>query len=130
MKLVIDYTKEEYLALENKEPNGYFSQVIIVPTDKIHDSGYRCMKYILCEKNEIVGVIGGWSDVLHLNGIGGYGRNFNETIDTKKTDVIDWKIDCLPISGCLHLFANRKLSTDKWCGSDMCIYNEGRKGVN
>ena len=104
MKSILDYTKNDFLNMESKFPETTFSDIIIVPTDDLHDSGWRCMKFILCKKGEIVGVVGGYSDVVHINGIGGWGETFKELIKP-----IDWRIDCLPGSGCLRLF------TDKDC---------------
>lgn len=46
-----------------------FSSIIIIPTDEMHDSGFRCMKYILLKWENglnVVGVVGGYSDVIHL----------------------------------------------------------------
>ena len=47
-----------------------YSQIIIIPTEDIHDSEYRCMKYVLLKFKEsslvVVGVVGGYSDVIHL----------------------------------------------------------------
>lgn len=89
-----------------------FNSFIIVPMDEDHDSGYRAMKLILmnAKNDEIVGVIGGGSDVINLDGIGGYGlRNGPILEDPQLTPRTDWSIDCLPGSGCLRVFVTNRL---------------------
>ena len=82
-----------------------FSQVIIIPTDDIHDSGFRCMKYILlkCEEGSlnVVGVVGGYSDVIHLQN----GRA---------------NIDCLPC-GYLRVMLNETATVPYFIGSDFFV---------
>lgn len=92
MKNVYEMTKEELLALEPfLDERGKPCHVIIVPTKEMHESGYPCMKYVLLDKkHNVVQVTVGMSDVLHIEG---KGANH------------DWiSMDCLPESGCLHLW--------------------------
>jgi len=110
------YSKKEFLDMENFEPCDSFSEIILVPTSKKHDSGYRSIKFILAKRGKIVGVVSGWSDVIHLNGIGGNG------IDFQHPKYVDWRIDCLPKSGCMRLFSSNELTTDNFIGSDFCVY--------
>lgn len=117
-------SKKEFRALENSECKKAFNEIIIVPTGKKHDSGFECMKFVLCHNREIVGVTGGCSDVIHLNGIGGYGKSFEEALKTRKTDVVDWKIDCLPKSHCLRLFSSKNLKIKGFVISDFDIIAE------
>ena len=91
--------------------------IVIIPTNEYHDSGYRCMEFIFCNKGEPFAKSFGGSDVLHLNGIGGYGR-FNEDIP-RLMPVTDWKLDCLPC-GYLRLFSRYKLSAEGI--SDFSVY--------
>lgn len=110
MKELNEYTKKEFMEMENFYEEGTtFSSVVIVPVNDIHDSGYRCMKFILVNHGTIVGAVSGWSDVLHLNGIGGYGIDYKTTIKTQKTNRVAWSIDCLKKSRCLRLFADKQL---------------------
>ena len=83
-----------------------FRNIIIIPTDEIHDSGFRCMKYILLNfaeygGYEVVGVVGGYSDVLHL-----------------------WKgrasIDCLPC-GYLRVMLEGTSTVPYFIGSDFFV---------
>ena len=92
-------TKNELNDIDYFSPVGKFDSIIIIPLDKIHDSGYKCMKFVLCKSNKIVGCVGGNSDIIHFNGIGGYGLN-HDIINRKG---YDYRIDCLPC-GFLRLF--------------------------
>lgn len=117
-------TREEFENLGYFEPTDEFNGVVIVPTKELHDSGFCCMKFALTNGNEVVGCVGGGSDVIHLNGIGGYGK-YNKDIDvTLKTNMvkrIDWSIDCLQ-NGLIRLFCSYKLDIDKLILSDFNLY--------
>lgn len=112
-KSVLDHTLEEYRNMENflDKSVKYFDSFIVVPMDYTYDdTSYRCMKYILvnAHENKIVGVLGGNSDVIELNGIGGYGLGpINETIKSGLVKRTDWSIDCLDASGCLRFFVHK-----------------------
>lgn len=80
-----------------------FTDIVIIPTTHKHDSGYRCMKYCACKNGEPIAMLGGCSDVMHLDGIGGYGEWYGE-IPTK-VDVRAWNMDCLPC-GYLHMWCS------------------------
>ena len=104
------YTLEELKALDYFLDVGeVFDSVIIVPMDELHDSGYRCMKFILCDdyKGEIIGVVGGGSDVVHLDGIGGYGLDYSNNLRSGMSPCVGWEFDCL-VCGCLRLFTSSK----------------------
>ena len=119
------YTKKEFLEMENYVPKEKFNGVVIVPTNEIHPSGWRSMKYILVNRDTIVGVLGGGSDVIHINGIGGFGLDYEKTMrDGDKVDRVDWRIDCLDKSRCVRLFADHYLTLgDFYVGtSDFMIY--------
>lgn len=103
------YTLDELRAMEEFGRDASFNAIVIVPTGELHDSGYGCMKFILLNNGEIVGVVGGWSDVVHINGIGGYGLNYKEALLTDMVKRVGWSIDCLPTSGCLRLFTDRSV---------------------
>lgn len=105
-----EYTLEELKALDYFLDVGeVFDSVIIVPMDELHESGYRSMKFILCNdyKGEIIGVVGGWSDVINLDGIGGYGIDFDRSLKTGMCPCVGWQLDCLAC-GCLRLFTSTK----------------------
>ena len=107
---------EEFLSIENYFPTEPFNDIIIVPTNTIHESGFRCMKFVLVRFGKIVGAVSGWSDVIHFNGIGGYGHTSYE----KKG--YGYKIDCLAESRCIRIMTDRELEIDDWIGSDFIFY--------
>lgn len=98
-----------------------FDSIIIIPTTHKHDSGYRCMEYCAIKNDEPIGIFGGYSDVMHLDGIGGYGQ-WTQTIPTK-FDKKPWSIDCLPC-GYLHLWCNGYSLVASGCLSDFELYTE------
>lgn len=106
---IMKATKKDLLALENFEPTETFNQIVVVPTNHKHESGWGCMKFVLLKSDSVVGVVGGHSDIIHFNGIGGFGEypdDFNLSLKTHKTDVFAWKIDCLPKSKCLRIWCS------------------------
>jgi len=122
MKNINDYTLQEFRDMENFGENSVFNSVIIVPMEELHDSGYRCMKFILLEKGEIVGVVGGWCDVVHPNGIGNYGRSF-KSLNGKLEPIPAYiSMDCLANSGCVRLMMRDYYECDDFIGSDFCFY--------
>lgn len=84
-----------------------YSQIIIIPTEDIHDSEYRCMKYVLLKFKEyslvVVGVVGGYSDVIHL-----------------PKDVTRINIDCLPC-GYLRVMFDEPQRVPSFIGSDFFV---------
>lgn len=122
-------TKDELLSIDNHHPEKPFNSFVVVPTGKLHDSGWQTMKLVLCDGTYVVGAISGISDAIHLNGIGGYGLNFEETMKTGKIKPIGWTIDCLPESGCARVFIGNatKLKLPDFYGSDLEIFAEERK---
>lgn len=117
----INSTKEEFENLDYFNPTDEFNGIVIIPTNELHDSGFGCMKFALLNHNEVVGCVGGNSDVIHLNGIGGYGKDFDKALKTNMTKRIDWSIDCLP-NGLIRLFCSYKLYIDDLAVSDFILY--------
>lgn len=118
-------TLTELRNIENFMPTKSFKDIILVPMPEVHESGFRCMKFILVNKDEIVGAVSGWSDVIHLNGIGGYGRSIKEVSKSGKVDRIGWCIDCLAESRCMRLFTSVELELDDgFIGSDFIVYKK------
>ena len=104
-----------------KQTEIEFDDLVIIPTARKHDSGYRCMEYCAVKNGEPIGVFGGYSDVMHLDGIGGYGK-WKNTIPTT-FDRKAWSIDCLPC-GYLHLWCSGYKMKASGCLSDFEIYTE------
>ena len=105
----------------NNNRNIKFDSLIIIPNNKIHDSGYRCMSYCAVKNGEPLCIFGGSSDVIHLDGIGGYGK-WEHNIPTK-FDRKPWNMDCLPC-GYLHLWCNGYRLIASGCLSDFEVYTE------
>lgn len=120
-KDIMVMTKEQLQELENFKPKETFNAVVIVPMEENHDSDFSCMKFILLKGYNIVGVVSGWSDVININGIGGYGEHLD--LD-KPRKGYDWSIDCLPVSKCVRLFIgeSKELYTDSFIGSNFIFY--------
>lgn len=112
------YTIEEFREMELFGEDRLFNNVVIVPMNELHDSGYRCMKFILCRDGDIVGVVGGWSDVVHPNGIGNHGSSY----DWRVTQNIGLAIDCLAESGCVRLMMDGLYNCSDFIGSDFIFY--------
>lgn len=97
-----------------------FGSIVIIPTDEEHDSGFLCMDFVLVGGGmEPICRISGGSDVVCLDGFGGYGIEYITDCNCKKDEegniVVEpksWKMDCLPC-GYLRLFAKRDLRLSK-----------------
>lgn len=122
-KPLMQMTTDDFEKIENFWPTKPFHDIVIVPTE-LHDSGFRAMKFVCIERGEIVGCIGGWSDVIRINGIGGYGLSKN--YGSRQTDVVAWKIDCLPGSNYLRVMCDRPIHLDTFIGSDFQLLAEVR----
>ncbi len=90
--------------LRYEEPNVY-------TVKGLHDSGYRCMDFVAVRGEEPVCQLSGCSDVIHIDGIGGFGYDWLHKYNTvpKLVPPHDWSIDCLPVSGLLRLFCRGKM---------------------
>jgi hypothetical protein len=75
-----------------------------------HDSNFRCMDFVAVVDGEAVCRLAGGSDVLHIEGIGGYGYKWSRLGGVPKLiHVAGWQFDCLPKSGLLRLWPNDKI---------------------
>jgi len=118
-------TRKEFEALPHREWNEHveFQSLIILPgraKDK-HDSGYRCMDFVAVTKGGPQCLLSGCSDVVHIDGIGGYGNNWLLKYGTvpKNIPPSGWSIDCLPKSGLLRMWPNSNKMT---CGSALSSF--------
>lgn len=103
-KDIKEWTKKDFQSLPHRKWNediGFFDSLVILPTKAIHDSGYSCMDFVAVKKGIPICRLSGCSDVVHIDGIGGGGMNYNFTNHLAKS----WSIDCLPRSGLLRLFS-------------------------
>lgn len=106
-------------------PNGHleFNSLVIIPVENedgtinLHDSGWGCMAFCLVDTNdEPIGKIGGGSDVVNLDGIGGYGADWLSKYNRvpKQIPIHGWTLDMLPcgylrVWASNHLFINTQL---------------------
>lgn len=109
---IFEVTKENVENLPlikwNEETDETFDGVLIVPTGEVHESGYGCMQFIFCHGEEAVKRVCRGSDVLHIDGIGGYGE-YNDRWAfgvPQNLPVRWWRIDCTP-NGFLRLFTSK-----------------------
>ena len=125
-KRIIDYTLDEFKAMEPYKPTVPFTNVIIVPMDDIHDSGFRCMKFVLLDKNvEICGVVYTGSDVVWPNGIGNYGKDLGIYNGLPSmVPKIGLHFDCLPESGCIRIMMDCECELPDFIGSDFIFYKK------
>lgn len=72
----------------------------------IHGSGFRQMMFVPTFGGRPLGLIDGGSDVVHIEGIGGFGWAWLERYGRVPGCVPPsaWSIDVLPVSGLLRLF--------------------------
>ena len=127
MTSILDMTKEDFDAVpsldtyadwEKLAPNGCleFSSFVIIPVHNedgainIHESGWGCMEFCLIDLNgKPIGKVGGGSDVINLDGIGGYGDLSLRFVGIPRTiPVHGWSIDLLPC-GYLNVWTRRTL---------------------
>lgn len=107
----------------SEEPS--FDSIVIIPCEELHDSGYRLLDFVGCIKDKPIIRLSGCSDVLHINGIGGYGFNWLEKYRgvPRLIPPSSWSIDCLPKSGLLRLFCDNSFIKSQEALSSFQIFN-------
>jgi hypothetical protein len=94
-----------------------FQSLVIIPGEYMHDSGYRMMDFVTADNAGYpIERVQEGSDVLDLDGIGGYGP---EHTDPKRTT--DWTIDMLPC-GYIRLFADKPIYLGAMRCSNTAVY--------
>lgn len=130
-----EWTRKEFEALPSadwKNEIGEVDSLIILPTRRKHDSGYRCMEFVTIQKGKPTFIVGGCSDVIHLAGIGGQNigeHNFDERLLVERIRTctcprVSWSIDCLPVSGLLRLFCDKHLFIGRSISSFEVFFKE------
>lgn len=114
MQDYIDWTREQFEALPHRgwqEDIGEIQAIVILPMAELHDSGFKCMDFIAIQKGVPTYRLAGGSDIIHFDGIGGYGQNWfkNNRAIPQSVSPKDWNIDCLPVSGLLRIFGGKHL---------------------
>jgi len=105
------WSKQELEALPQRkwdEDIGVFDSLIILPTTHSHDKGFKCMTFVVVKGKEPYCRLSGYSDIIHLDGVGGYGKR--ETVNALLIPPKGWCIDCLE-SGLIRIFSKRKLKS-------------------
>lgn len=112
---IFDMTKEDFEKVPGRggwsRDIGEFSSLVIIPQDYAHDSGWMCMDFVAVSKeDEPICRLSGCSDVLNLDGIGGYGyRKWRLGELPNRIEPKGWSIDCLPC-GYLRLFSRSMMT--------------------
>lgn len=122
---VATMTREQFYALPHVAGPVSCDSIVILPgkaEEELHDSGFRLLDFVAVCDLKPIGRLSGCSDVLHIDGIGGYGR-LSGPLPTCVPPK-GWSIDCLPESGLLRLFAGTKIVTDAVAVSSYSIYGE------
>lgn len=113
MKPIDAMTRKDFLALPHRKWDEKIecTDIVILPSRARHDSGYRLMDFVAIRNGVPVCLLSGCSDVVHLDGIGGFGpwdsaRGFPSLVPPS-----GWSIDCLPVSGLLRIWpSSRRIS--------------------
>lgn len=110
---VFDMTKKDFEKVPERggfsEDIGEFNSLVIIPMDYAHDSGWMCMDFVAVTKEgEPICRLSGCSDVLNLDGIGGYG-NWYDGEFPNYIELKGWSIDCLPC-GYLRVFSRNVMT--------------------
>lgn len=118
MKDLTQYTVTEFRNLPKRkfgEDIGNFDSLVILPTRRKHDSGYRCMEFVAVKGEQPVCRMGGYSDVIHFLGYTGYNcfdRKDDKKLFIRRTENVTFnaafRIDCLPC-GLLRIFCRYQL---------------------
>lgn len=88
---ILKMTKKDFLAVPMREHFDtkieLFNSLVIIPTRHKHESGFMCMDFVAVDhKDEPICRLSGCSDVLHLDGIGGYGKPYVPGVRTGMVD--------------------------------------------
>jgi len=140
---VVEMSKQDFAAVPYMDLMDYwktlpqngrieFSSFVIIPVENedgtidLHDSGYGCMEFCLVDNdNNPICRIGGGTDVVNIDGIGGYGADWlSEGRVPRLVQVHGWSIDLLPC-GYLRMFARGVLFLrDGFVGSNFEVFAE------
>lgn len=108
-------TREDFEALpwrENWQTELECHSLVLLPSEELHDSGFRIIDAVaVCDDYMIR--VSGCSDVIHLDGIGGYGKDWAKKVPSGTTRMVPasgWCIDVLATSGLIRLFNRKKIT--------------------
>jgi len=130
-KKVCDMTRKEFDKLPESKWGDIITcnSIVLLPTRRMHDSGYRCMDFVAVRNGIPICRLSGYSDVMHIEGFGGYGYKwvdkYGHCPDMIPTNA--WNIDCLSKSGLLQIFVSGK---DIICGQALSSFEIYSKEIN
>ena len=106
---IMKMSKEDFEKIPYITPKQIIvcDSLIILPVDKEHVNEFKHMGFISVIDNEPLYYLSGTSDMLCLNGICGWGKNWiNKCYEKFPTKVFPtpWRIDCLSKSGLMRIF--------------------------
>ena len=102
------------------DPTIKYTGIVILPSGHLHDSGWGSMYFIPENNGKATFKISGYSDCLHIDGIGGFGKSIAKT-NWENPKPIGWRIDCLQC-GLIRVFARLTLDESNFALSDFAIY--------
>lgn len=97
----LTWTIEQFRALPSRQwdqPVGPIDELVILPTDEMHDSGFRCMDFAAVRNGVPFVLLSGCTDAMDL-------RVANAQ---RRGDC--WRLDMLPASGLVRLFGRGPIS--------------------
>lgn len=117
MKNINEMTRKEFEELPYRErfdSEIVCASLVILPTRRKHDSGYRCMDFVAVDAHERpICRCSGCSDVLHL-------------YDWFRESFTKWDMDCLYKSGLLRVFSRENGNINVGAAvSDMTLSKKG-----
>jgi len=124
-KDITEMTRKEFDYLKHRDWNEdvVFDSMVILPgrLKDMHDSGFRCMDFVAVKDMKPLCLLAGGSDVIHIDGIGGLGKNWLKKYGTVPARIppTGWSIDCLPKSGLLRIWPDSNKMT---CGDAVTIF--------
>ena len=107
-----EMTRKDFEALPHREwdEDIEFDCLVILPMEEKHDGGYRCMDFVAVVGNEAKYLLSRCSDILYINGIGGFGKDWVKKYGGVPEAVppVGWVLDCLPKSGLLRIWPDSR----------------------
>lgn len=107
---VWEMTKEDFDKVPELDGSKYengpieFTQLVVIPSGELHDSGYMIMDFCLVKDGDPIGMVHGGCDVVDLDGSGGVAFRCILERGFDPTKQPPWRLDCLPC-GYISLWA-------------------------
>ena len=128
---VFDMTKKDFEKVPERggfsEDIGEFNSLVIIPMGYAHDSGWMCMDFVaVSEDGEPICRLSGNSDVLHVDGIGGYGNWHGGELPRRIKPKYKQEVECADgdcFIKCLH---SEEVQYCPCKNDDYCSFGERR----